>query len=539
MNCARTAARRGMAVLLGVLGFVLLLAAPSHATIRYEVSLAQPSQHLFHVTMVIPNAQGSVVVQMPAWDALYQIRDFAYRVQGLHATGEGQGALKVVRLDHQTWRIATPGNQGEIRVEYATYWDEAGPFGTQLNPQHAFLNLAMVLGYIPERRAEDTEVDFTSLPSGWRVAVELPHAGPGNGPGPTWGYTAGSYDSLVDAPVEIGSFDESRLQAGGRPIRLVLHGDAVNKGRLTDMVTRIVNYETRLMGDAPFSEYTFFFHVGHGFGGGGMEHANSTAISVQNEDELPDVTAHEFFHLWNVKRIRPQALQPVDYTREMGTRSLWFAEGVTDTYATYTLVRTGLWSKGQYLSDLGTQITELESRTARAWESAEESSLDAWFEKYPLYNEPNFSISYYNKGQLLGVALDITIRDATDNRASLDDVMRRLNEEYAHAGRFYAESTGIRETAEEVLRDANAGKKADLGAFFDDYVAGTKEIPFNDLLGVAGLRLVQHGQTRAGTPSYAVEEIPKPSPRQMGILQGMLLGSTEQAAAAAGTRDAR
>jgi predicted metalloprotease with PDZ domain len=269
-----------------------------------------------------------------------------------------------------------------------------------------------------------------------------------------------------------------------------------------------------------------------------MEHATSTAIAVQSVDQLPDVTAHEFFHLWNVKRIRSQALEPVDYTREMWTRSLWFAEGVTDTYATYTLVRTGLWTKSQYLADLGAQITELESRPARAWQSAEESSLDAWFEKYPLYNGPEFSVSYYNKGQLLGVALDITIRDATDNRASLDDVLRLLNEKYARAGRFYAESEGIREAAEEVIRTATPASggagKADLGVFFADYVSGTKEIPFAEILPLAGLRLVERGQTRAGTPAYAVEETPHPSERQMRLLDGLLQGGANPTARVAG-----
>src|SRR5262249_13177615 len=149
---------------------------------------------------------------------------------------------------------------------------------------------------------------------------------------------------------------------------------------------------------------------------------------------LPNVTAHEFFHLWNVKRIRPQSLEPLDRTREMWTPSLWFAEGVTSTYASYTLVRAGLWTKARFLQDLSTQITELQSRPARRWQSVEESSLITWFDKYELYNGPEMSISYYNKGQLLGFSLDIVIRDRTDNRAGLDDVMRAMNEQYAHRG---------------------------------------------------------------------------------------------------------
>ena len=454
--------------------------------------------------MIIPAVRGNVTVQMPAWNALYQIRDFAYRVTDFHATGASGNALPVRRLDKETWRIEAPTNgQAEIRIEYASFWDDPGPFDTQLNDDHAFLNLAMVLCYIPERRGEDTAVQFRDPPTGWRVAMELVKQGPRAPAEPS--YQAANYDALVDAPVEIGRFDEWSFQAGSGPtertIRVVYHGDAVDHTALTRMLAEIVNYEIRLMGDAPFPEYTFILHVGQNYGGGGMEHANSTAISVGSYATLANVSAHEFFHLWNVKRISPQSLEPVDYTREMWTPVLWFAEGVTSTYAAYTLERTGIWSHSQFLTDLGTQITELESRPARTWQSAEESSLDTWFDKYPLYDRPDFSVSYYNKGQLLGVALDILIRDATDNRASLDDVLRRLNQQYAQRGRFYPDGAGIEEAVEEVVRTANASSAnpaaGDFPGFFKRYVSGTDEISFGDLLSRAGFSLKTEGEKRA------------------------------------------
>jgi predicted metalloprotease with PDZ domain len=492
-------------VLLCAVTFVLAAPAPALATIRYEISLAHPAQHQFHVSMIIPGVRGSVTVQMPAWNALYQIRDFAYRVSGFRAVDASGNALDVRRLDKETWRVELPAEHfttvaGEVHIEYTSFWDDPGPFDTQLNDDHAFLNLAMVLCYIPERRGEDTLVRFADIPQGWHIAVELPPAAD-NGSA----YQAANYDALVDAPVEIGRFDEWSFQAGSGPtertIRVVLHGDAVDHSALTRMLSEIVNYETRLMGDAPFPEYTFILHVGQNYGGGGMEHANSTAISVGSYATLANVSAHEFFHLWNVKRISPQSLEPVDYTREMWTPVLWFAEGVTSTYAAYTLERTGIWNHTQFLADLGSQITELESRPARTWQSAEESSLDTWFDKYPLYDRPDFSISYYNKGQLLGVALDILIRDATDNRASLDDVLRRLNQQYAQRGRFYADSAGIEEAVEEVVRTANADSAnpaaIDFPGFFKRYVSGTDEMPFADLLSLAGFALKTEGGKRA------------------------------------------
>ena len=487
------------------------LAAPAsaRATIRYEISLAHPAQHQFHVTMIVPAVRASVTLQMPAWNALYQIRDFAYRVSDFRATDASHNALAVRRLDKETWRVEVPvgsltGGQGEIRIEYSSFWDDPGPFDTQLNDEHAFLNLAEVLCYIPERRGEEALVRFADLPQGWHAAVELPR-GTAEGASEA-AYQAASYDALVDAPVEIGRFDEWSFPAGGRQIRVVYHGDAVDRAALTRMLSQIVDYETRLMGDAPFPEYMFLLHVGQNYGGGGMEHANCAAISVGSVALLASVSAHEFFHLWNVKRIRPQSLEPVDYTREMWTPALWFAEGVTSTYAAYALVRTGVWSHAQFLADLGAQITELESRPARSWQSAEESSLDTWFDKYPLYERPDFSISYYNKGQLLGVALDILIRDATDNRASLDDVLRRMNQQYAQRGRFYADNAGIEEAVEEVVRGAatSTSGATDFAAFFKRYVSGTDEMPFADLLSRAGFALRTEGEKRAAL-GFSVE----------------------------------
>ena len=213
-----------------------------------------------------------------------------------------------------------------------------------------------------------------------------------------------------------------------------------------------------------------------------MEHSNCTAISTQSGDAAASVTAHEFFHAWNVKRIRPQTLEPVDYTKEMYTRALWFAEGVTSTYGSYALERTGLWTKDQFYADLAGQIGELDSRPAHHWQSVEESSLDAWLEGYDEYRRPDRSISYYNKGQIVGDMLDLAIRDVTDNHKSLDDVLRRMNEIYAKQGRFYDDSQGVQTTAEEV-----AGTK--FNDFFLTYVAGTEEIPYDKFLGAAGLAL--------------------------------------------------
>jgi predicted metalloprotease with PDZ domain len=460
--------------------------------LQYTISLAHPEQHLFHVTMYISDVHGSLILQMPAWNALYQIRDFSAHVQDvrfrdpLHFQPE-----QAERVDKQTWRVQ--GN-GLVIVSYAAFWDDAGPFGTQLNTDHAFINPAMILMNIPERRGQPVSVEFDSVPDGWRpTGATKWRAGSLNFQSPIWHAQNFTYDELVDAPIEVGKFQEFDLPEISPRVTVVVHGDNWSKKRVEEDLTKICKYEVKLMDGAPYEHYTFILHIGKGSGGGGMEHANSTAIGIPSDEYLSGVAAHEFFHLWNVKRIRPATLEPVDYTKEQYTRALWFAEGVTSTYGAYTLVRTGIWNKERFYDDLGEQISELELRPANRWQSAEESSLDAWLEKYSLYNGPDYSVSYYTKGQVLGDLLDILIRDRTNNEKSLDDVLRGLNTDFAKQGKTYRDSLDIRLEAEKV-----AGGSFE--AFFRDYVAAAEPLPYQQTFALAGLELrtVEHKRAVLG-----------------------------------------
>jgi len=468
---------------------LLFFARPAAATIGYHISLKNPEQHLFHVSMEIPAqpADQEIIVALPAWNALYQVRDFSYRVRDVRARNSATAAaapLPVRILDKQTWKISLPGAGADspaqtATLEYSIEWDDPGPFNSQLNAHHAFVNFAEVLMYVPTRRAEETRVEFDDLPDSWRVAAELPAGSPPNS------FVAASYDKLVDAPAEVGKFSEFGFDEAGAHFRVVVDGKEWRRESLESTLRDITKYEVHLMGGAPFNQYTFFFHFGPYFevGGGGMEHSNCTAISSSSGEAAASVAAHEFFHAWNVKRIRPRTLEPVDYTKEMYSRALWFAEGVTSTYGSYALERSGLWTKDQFYTDLAGQIGELDSRPAHRWQSVEESSLDAWLEGYDEYRLPERSISYYNKGQIVGDILDLAIRDATDNHKSLDDVLRRMYDVYAKQGRLYADSQGVQAVVEEV-----AGVKFD--DFFRRYVAGTDEIPYDKFLDAAGLRLI-------------------------------------------------
>jgi predicted metalloprotease with PDZ domain len=489
-----TSARARLLLPAGIcLMLFLAFSPPSKATIQYNVSLERPEQHLFHVTMTIPQVTGEVIVQMPAWNALYQIRDFSSHVRHIEAFAGSEIAV-IEKLDKQTWRIE---GTGTIKISYATYWDEVGPFASQLNSEHAFINPAMILFYVPARHDEDVFLSIPFSSSTWRAAGALFGGSAEDGKNQSALFRAGNYYKLVDAPIEVGNFEEFRLPGIKPEILVVVHGDNWRRKKVEEDLKRICQYELRLMEGAPFERYTFILHIGKGAGGGGMEHENSTAIGVYSDEYLSGVATHEFFHLWNVKRIRPATLYPVDFTKEQFTRALWFAEGVTNTYGSYTLVRSGIWSKEQFYADLGEQISELEGRPANRWQSAEQSSLDAWLEKYPLYNQPEYSVSYYTKGQVLGDLLDILIRDRTGNEKSLDDVLRSMNTNFAKLGKAYRDSLDIQLTAESVAGGS-------FGEFFQKYVAGREPFPYQQILGLAGLELRSTEHRRAGL-GFSVE----------------------------------
>ena len=339
------------------------------------------------------------------------MRDFSQYVSWVRAkTPDGQ-AINVQKLDKTTWHLT--GTVAGAEIEYEIFADQPGPFGAQLNPQHAFFNLAEILMYAVDGRKSSPEVWFTDLLPGWRIATSLPARGDA--------FAAQDYDRLVDSPVEIGLFQESDFDQGGGHYRVVVDADPADYDmqKIVPTLRSLVSAATAWMADQPFQTYLFLYHFPRAPAGGGMEHAYSTAIDIsasrlaESPDSLGDVTAHEFFHLWNVKRIRPQSLEPIDYTKENYTRALWFSEGMTTTAGNIIRLRAGLLDEARYLKSIADEIAELERRPAHLSQSAEESSLDAWLEKYDYYLLPSRSISYYNKGYLLGVLLDLQVRETS------------------------------------------------------------------------------------------------------------------------------
>ena len=484
---------------------------PQPVPTEYWLTLQSPATHIAHVSIRFPQAGGPLKLNMPVWNALYQVRNFAVNVENVRAADSAGKPLQVSQAGTNEWQISPSG--GCIVVGYDIHLDVPGPFGSEFNAMHAFLNWAMVLMYAPELRSKPLQVRF-QLGRDWKIRdLHLCSSGADvnaaagsqarTSASPVVCY-ADSYDELVDSPVEIGEFQEYSFQQGGATYHIVVHADPsdYDSVRLQDVVRRVAQAGIEWMQDRPYDEYTFLYHFPRGPAGGGMEHAYGSAIAVSaatgavDMNAVADVSAHEFFHLWNVKRIRPQSLEPIDYQHEQITPALWFSEGVTNTAGNLIRVRAGFMDESQYLAAVAAEITELEHRPAHLWQSAEASSMEAWFEGNAFYRTPERSISYYSKGDILGVLLDLRIRQATNGAKSLRDLFQWMNEHYAKQHRYFLDSAGVQEAAEAVSGQSFA-------QFFTDYVAGVKPIPYNDYFSFVGLRLDNTSRTVAD-PGFTV-----------------------------------
>jgi predicted metalloprotease with PDZ domain len=467
-------------------------AAEAAQPIHYDLDLRAPETHLVQVTLNISDASAGTEIQIPAWNCLYQIRDFVANVKDMKGDCDGQPA-DLERKDLDTWR-GPNRSCSNLAFHYAVYTNEDGPFDSMLDVDHSFLNLAMVLFYLPHERQRSVQVRF-QIPAGWKLATMLEGKGEE--------FHAANYDALVDSPIEAGHFEEFSYPQDFTPagalasetkhatIRVIIDADRADYSPtpILNSLKKITAEETTLMQDLPFSQYTFILHFPRESGStGGMEHRNGAAITFpastirENEGYLESVVAHEFFHAWNVKRIRPQALEPVDYINGNDTGDLWLCEGVTNMYAQLALLRADLIDRDRFYAHIARTIQVLQERSARRFQSVEMAGREAWLEKYGDYNRPDRSISYYNKGELLGYLLDLGIRHASQDQAGLDDVMRRLNQDFARPGRFYT-------VADLQSIIAQLAPTFDTDRFWTDYVQGTQELDYSAYFGYAGLRV--------------------------------------------------
>jgi predicted metalloprotease with PDZ domain len=460
--------------------------APNAPEITYTVSIRKPQTHMLEVEARLryAAAPAAVELRMPVWTpGSYLVREFERNVQDFAPAGDGGRALQWSKTDKDTWRLEAAGAR-DIRVRYSVYCNELSVRTNEVNDRHAFWNNAALLMYPVGHLGAPSTLRVEPF-GNWKIATGLPAVS-----GERNTFRAENFDVLYDSPFVVSDFRVIPFEVRGVPHRVVVDGEgSYDAERMRRDVQKVVETEVEMMGEIPYHDYTFILLLGAS-GGGGLEHLNSTSLTwrrfgfATNDDwqNFAGLVAHEFYHLWNVKRMRPDALGPFDYTGENYTRLLWVAEGFTDYYAGVFVRRAGLMTDRQYLDNVARNIQGLQNTPGRLEQSAEESSFDAWIKYYrPDENSVNSSVSYYDKGSILGLLLDLEIRRRSNDKRSLDDVMRALYSDYFKRGRNY--------TPEDFQREAERAAGSSLEDFFKAYVRGREELNYNAALEWVGLRL--------------------------------------------------
>ncbi len=467
----------------------LLLLPPAGAqAVRYEVSIASAAGHLFHVKAEFPTSGlDTLLVSLPAWSpGNYEIQNYARFVRHFGVHDAAGKALFWDRVDKDTWRAGTARNPS-LTVEFDYLADTIDLSQARLVSDFGqFLGTNLFL-YQVGHLERPAEVRF-ALPTGWDVMTALTRAGDA--------YKAADYHELADAETFVGHFSRDSISVDGKWIRIAFWPSADYTPQaarnLRDGIGRQAATQNKLMGGAPYDVYTIFFNIIHEpiqFGGG-LEHAASQYDILPTEmyadasgtlgSFVRPLTAHEFFHLWNVKRIRPAEMWPYDYRAEQYTPLLWWSEGVTDYYGDLTDLRAGLFNDSLWLASTQSNVDQVE-QIPEPW-SEEDGSLATWINE--VYD--NSSQMYYPKGSLTGLLLDISIRNATDNKHSLDEVTRNL---YT---RFYKQGKGFH-TVDLLALLTEAGMP-DVSGFYQRYINGRDPFPYEQILPLAGIA-VQHSST--------------------------------------------
>ncbi len=446
--------------------------------------MPKPWTHLLQVEMRVTNPAlpAQTELKMAVWTpGSYLVREYARHVQDFTVTDAGGRPLQWRKINKNTWQVDTNGIN-QIIAKYNVYANELTVRTNELNDEHAFFTPAALLMF-PKGEISTPSTVKVDPYGNWRVATGLPSvAGQPNT------FRAANYDILFDSPFEVSDFKEMNFMAQGKPHRYVFTGDGnYDMQKIVDDTKKIINEAYKIFGDIPYDNYLFIVNTR---GGGGLEHLNSTALQWNKFGFKPEarynaflgLVAHEYFHLWNVKRIRPDALGPFDYENENYTKSLWVAEGATSYYEGILLRRAGILSDEFVLDGKASAIQALQSRPGRFETSLEDASFNAWIKYYRQdENSINNQISYYDKGEIVNMMLDIRIRTLSGGAKSLDDVMRYLYDEFAKKGKNF--------TPEDYQKVSEMMAGASLEDFFDKYVRGTEEIDYDGILSGVGLKL--------------------------------------------------
>lgn len=495
------------------------------AQIVYRIRPSRPEAHLFEVrcTLATVDPAGQRFA-LPAWiPGSYLIRDFARHVVAIRAEAAGK-PVALAKIDKHTWQAAPVNKTASLTVICEVYAWDLSVRGAHLDQTHAFFNGSSVflrpLGGERLPCLVDLQPPLGDRYRDWRVATALAPASGVKGSARARGfglYRAANYDELIDHPVEMGRFALASFSACGVPHRVAISGrHDCDLDRLTADLTRICEYQIRFFGEpAPMPNYLFLVTaVGDGYGG--LEHRASSALLCARDD-LPyagmkgtperyrtflGLCSHEYFHSWNVKRIKPAAFTACDLGSENYTTLLWAFEGFTSYYDDLTLLRCGTITVDDWLGLIAATIDRVDRDPGRQRQSVAESSFDAWTKYYrPDENTPNEVVSYYAKGSLVALALDLTLRAATNGRCSLDQLMRALWQRHGEHERERHPGIGVGDDDIRLLAEELSG--LDFTSFFAEAVHGTAELPLARLLKPFGIRL-RRGKGSV-TPSLGVK----------------------------------
>ena len=504
---------------------------PPLRSITYRLSMSRPVSHLFEVAIIVELPEQlkdePLQFQMAKWSpGRYGVFDFAKNVQEVRAVAENSATRPVKRVDDQTWSVAPLGST-TLTLSYKVFGNDLSGTFSQLDSRHANYNGGSIFMYVVDHKPDPVKLTIDP-PAGWKIVNgRTVRAGQTEWQFPNW-------DVMIDTPTEIApDWTQDNFEVNGKKYHVVVHSFGPEGGKRPGLVAdieKIVRAEVAMWGPPDFEEYTFLIHfAADDHSGDGMEHLTSTQIIQPGALAEPGVyeqtlgtVSHEFFHVWNVKRLRPQELGPWDFTRPLSTRGLWVAEGFTNYYGHLMLRRSGIWDDKKFLDRQAQTIRGIESAQGSRLMSAEESSMSAPFiddaAHVQVTNLHNTSISYYPKGQLIGLVMDLLVRGRTGGKASLDDVMRDMYEEFylkSSNSSYYLRGRGYQ--TEDLERVASHRAGFDLGDFFKRYVRDVEVLPYDEALAYVGLRLVK---TQAKEPFDAGMWVEFEDPRE-GIIENV------------------
>lgn len=470
-----------------LISFILVVALQvvAQRPAEYTVSLTAPQTQNVDIEYRLFDLEGeNLEVKLPVWrPGKYEVLDPAGTVSLFKARNEKGQALPVRKTDKSTWRIDLNGS-GRVIVSYSIYANSLSDRTRHVDDTHAFLSGSSIFVYSPLHRSSPVKV-YIKAPEMWEIATGLTSV-----PGDKRTFVADNYDTLVDSPFEIGLQTTHRFIAAGRPHEIVLWGEAnYDEKQIVNDFKRIVENQITIWGGVPYDRYVFLIHIGPRFRGG-TEHLNSTIMQASREQlEDPEkykgflgLVSHEFFHTWNIKQIRPSGLSPYQYQEENYTSLLWLVEGSTSYYDDLTLFRSGLIDEKGYFERLSKLIDSYRKTPGRLVQSLAESSFDAWIKfTHPTPDSPNTTISFYSKGALVSLLLDLHIRAQSKGQTSMDELLRRLYRSFPLGGQGYNE--------EDLRRLVSDLTGEDAAPFFDSFVTGLSPLDLEQALLAVGLKL--------------------------------------------------